>query len=128
MAPVAIGPSVWPMPNAIVIAAIAAGHAAGRELKRTTAVVDPTTAKNETPNASADAASHAEECPSSGSAAPMVLTPRMIAVLVPPLSRASTRRHSHGVTKALKPIRHQNALCAAAPPPASRIYAIMNVI
>src|ERR1700685_4321035 len=116
------------MPNAIVMAAIAVGHDAGGELKRTNAVVDPTPAKNETPNTSADAASSAEECPSSGSAAPMALTPRMIAVLMPPLSRASTRRHSHGVTKALKPIRHQNALCAAAPPPASRIYAIMNAV
>ena len=29
MAPTAIGPSVWPMPKAIVIAAIAAGQAAG---------------------------------------------------------------------------------------------------
>ena len=29
MAPTAIGPSVWPMPKAMVIAAIAAGQAAG---------------------------------------------------------------------------------------------------
>ena len=89
-------------------------------MKRTNAVVEPTTAKNETPNTSAEIASSAGECPNSGSAAPIALTARMIAVLRPPLSRASTRRHTHGVTNALSPIRHQNALCAAAPPPASR--------
>ena len=41
---------------------------------------------------------------------------------------ASTRRHTHGVAKALTPIRLQNALCAAAPPPPSRTYAIMKVM
>jgi len=38
-------------------------------LKRTKAVVDATIAKNDTPNTSADVASHAGECPKNGSAA-----------------------------------------------------------
>ena len=36
-----------------------------------------------------------------------------MAVERPPRSSASTRRHTHGVTNALRPIRHQNALCAS---------------
>src|ERR1700682_3746322 len=120
MAPVAIGPRIWPMPKAIVMAAIAVGQAGGGELERTKAVVEPTRAKNETPNTSADAASHAMECPNSGKLAPTALTARMIVVETPPRSSASTPRQTHGVANALRPIRHQNALCAAAPPPASR--------
>ena len=53
-APTAVGPSVWPIPNAMVMAAIPLGQADGGELKRTKAVVDPTIAKKETPNTSAD--------------------------------------------------------------------------
>src|ERR1700730_16530808 len=120
MAPTAIGPKVWPRPNAIVIAAIPFGHSEVGYLKRTKAVVDATTAKKATPNTSADIASNNIECPNSGSAAPTALAPRMIVVeMTAPLS-ASTLRHTQGVTNALRPIRLQNALGAAAPPPASR--------
>ena len=62
-------------------------------------------------------ASNSGECPNSGSAAPSALTPRMMAVETPPRSCASTRRHTQGVANALMPIRLQNALWAAAPPP-----------
>src|ERR1700744_5340088 len=120
MAPTTVGPSVWPMPKAIVLAAIPFGQASGGELKRTKAVVDPTIAKKDTPNTTAEMVRISAECPTSGSAAPNALTPRMTAVERPPLSQASTRRQTHGVTNAQAPSRHQKALWAIAPPPASR--------
>ena len=89
-------------------------------MKRTKAVVDPTTAKKATPNTSAEIASNSGEWPKIGNAAPIALTPRIIMVVSPPRSSASTRRHTHGVANALTPIRPQNVLCAAAPPPPSR--------
>ena len=97
-------------------------------MKRTKAVVAVTTAKNATPNTTAESASIAADWLNSGSAAPTALNPRMIAVLVPLCPRASTPRQTHGEANALKPIRHQKALCAAALPPASRTNAIMNVM
>src|SRR5579863_10148828 len=108
------------MPKAMVMIAMPLGQASGDELNRTKAVVDPTIAKNDTPNTSADIVSISAECPNSGTDAPMALTPRMMVVERPPLFHASTRFHTQGVTNALAPIRHQNALCAAAPPQASR--------
>src|SRR4051812_50152886 len=56
IAPTAIGPSVWPMPKAIVIAAMLAGHSAGGKLGRTDAVVDSPTAKKPQPKTSAEVA------------------------------------------------------------------------
>src|SRR6185437_6761050 len=102
MAPTAVGPRVWPIPKAMVIAAIPLGHADGGELKRTKAVVDPTIAKKETPNTSAETVNSNTEWPSNGSAAPTALTPRMIAVESPPLSRANRRCHTQGVANALE--------------------------
>src|ERR1700761_8880326 len=104
----------------MVMAAIPFGQASGGELNRTKAVVDPTIAKKETPNTSADIVSISAEWPNNGSDAPIVLTPRMMVVERPPLFQARMRRHTHGVTNALAPSRHQKALCATAPPPASR--------
>src|SRR5947207_14911698 len=88
MAPTAIGPSVWPTPNAIVIAAMPAGHSDGGQLKRTKAVVEPTTAKKATPNTKAEIASNSGEWPKIGRAAPSALTPRMMVMDSPPRSSA----------------------------------------
>src|ERR1700743_1016967 len=120
MAPPTVGPRVSPIPKGIVIAAIPFGHASGRELNRTKAVVDATIAKNDTPNTSADIVRISAECPSNGSAAPSVVTPRMIAVERPPLSHANARRQTQGVANEQRPSKDQNALCATAPPPPSR--------
>src|ERR1700750_413444 len=103
MAPTTVGPNVWPIPKAIVIAAIPFGHASGGELKRTKAVVDPTMAKKETPKTTAEIVRTSAECPISGSAAPNALTLRITVVERPPLSQVSTRRQTHGVTNAQAP-------------------------
>jgi len=69
-------------------------------LKRTKAVVDPTTAKKATPNTSAEIASNSGEWPKIGNAAPIALTVRMMVVARPPRSSASTPepRTSHNIS------------------------------
>ena len=72
IAPTTEGPTIWPMANTIVNAAIPVGQSDARVLCRTSAVVEATTDKNTAPNNTPEnnSAGHTEVSAGSSTAAP----------------------------------------------------------
>src|SRR3954452_6495758 len=120
IAPVTIGPTIWPTLKATVIVAIDFGQAPGGEFRRENDVVDETTAKKALPKITAEIARISGELPINGITAPIAVIAISKAVTRPVPALAMTLPQTQGCANAPRPRQIQKALCAHSPPPALR--------